>query len=101
MNASVTKVLTVPIEHPSYAGHFPDAPLLPGSALLALILSTLPAPCRRLDRVKLLSPTRPGERLTLTLAPGQGQGLVRFVCYRHDETLVCSGLAQVDLGSPG
>jgi 3-hydroxyacyl-[acyl-carrier-protein] dehydratase len=100
MTARAIKILDVPIADPSYAGHFPDQPLLPGSALLALILSLLPGPCRRLDRVKLVSPTRPGERLTVELLPGRRPGLIRFACYRQDETLVCSGLAQVTPGIP-
>jgi len=95
MTGFLTRTLTIPREHPSYAGHFPGTPLLPGSALLALILSTLPAPCRRLDRVKLVSPTRPGEALRLEVAPGRQPTLLRFTCYRHDKTLVCSGEAQI------
>lgn len=78
MNIPRSQVLHIPLAHPSYAGHFPGAPLLPGSVLLSLILEKLPAPCRELDRVKLMSPTRLGECLTLDLARGQAPIGSRF-----------------------
>ncbi|MEO7335086.1 MAG: hypothetical protein ABIV63_00775 [Caldimonas sp.] len=61
-------------DHPSFAGHFPGRPLLPGAMLLAEILEAVLAdPARvdlvgpepRLAAVKFLAPVGPGAMLTL------------------------------------
>jgi 3-hydroxymyristoyl/3-hydroxydecanoyl-(acyl carrier protein) dehydratase len=61
--------LSIPADHPAYAGHFPGRPLLPGVALLAEVLEAalrspqLTArigPSPRLARVKFLAPITPG-----------------------------------------
>lgn len=62
---------TVPLDHPSFAGHFPGAPILPGVVLLDTALQTIgEAHGVALDRceistVKFLHPARPGEALTI------------------------------------
>jgi 3-hydroxyacyl-[acyl-carrier-protein] dehydratase len=63
--------LHIPVDHGSFAGHFPGLPILPGAVLLDEALHAI-ALERRLDltqwqiaSVKFLSPVRPGDALAL------------------------------------
>jgi len=63
--------LTLPAEHPAFAGHFPGVPILPGVLLLdeavhaAEQSGQLPARRWRIGTAKFLKPVSPGETLTL------------------------------------
>jgi len=63
--------LSVPVDHPAYAGHFPGQPILPGVVLLDLALHRLAASegltekAGRLQAAKFPSPVWPGEALQL------------------------------------
>jgi 3-hydroxyacyl-[acyl-carrier-protein] dehydratase len=64
----------VPVDHPSFAGHFPGRPILPGVLLLAEVMEALrelgdgsaAAGCE-IASAKFLSPVGPGAELTITL----------------------------------
>ena len=88
--------LTIGVEHPALAGHFPGAPIVPGvvlldAALRAVELDPATATTRwRISTAKFLSPVRPGEELTLgheSLADGS----LRFTISR-DGRLVAHGV---------
>jgi len=93
MRVEVT--LCVAPDHPSFAGHFPGAPILPGVVLLdAAVYAATQALCTPADggersssicqvaSVKFLSPVRPGETLTIVFA-GSASANLRFDIESH------------------
>lgn len=66
--------VSIPLDHPAFAGHFPGQPLLPGVSLLSEVLEAVlrdPAlaaqvgTAPRLGAAKFLSPVRPGSTLSI------------------------------------
>lgn len=62
--------LAVPTDHPAYEGHFPGAPVLPGAALLDVVITALEGATGgprlwRVTVVKFVGAVRPGEPLEL------------------------------------
>ncbi len=87
----------VEVDHPAFAGHFPGHPLLPGVALLSLVMASLAKqPLLRgrlgqtpsIEQVKFLSPVGPGEQVRVRLRE-QGAG-VAFECL-CDERVAARG----------
>lgn len=78
-------------EHPVFAGHFPDAPLVPGSMLLDLVLRAWGSPCARVPEVKFLKPVLPGETVVVHFTPVVRGSGCRFAC-EVDGHPVCSGV---------
>jgi 3-hydroxyacyl-[acyl-carrier-protein] dehydratase len=83
----VTRILLrLPADHPSFEGHFPGNPIVPGAVLLDEILHAIArargqsATAWLVKSAKFLRPVRPGDELEmeLTAAPG---GAIRFHCH--------------------
>jgi 3-hydroxyacyl-[acyl-carrier-protein] dehydratase len=88
--------LSIPANHPAYAGHFPGQPVLPGVVLLDATLQALERAGHghtgswEINNAKFQSIVRPGEELTLqheTLPDGS----VRFAIRTADRA-VASGM---------
>jgi 3-hydroxymyristoyl/3-hydroxydecanoyl-(acyl carrier protein) dehydratase len=73
----------VPTDHPAFAGHFPDHPILPGVVLLDAVLELITRSGGvALDRcevtsVKFLGPARPGDELLIRHEKSSG-GAISF-----------------------
>jgi 3-hydroxymyristoyl/3-hydroxydecanoyl-(acyl carrier protein) dehydratase len=89
--------LHIAADHPAFAGHFPGRPVLPGAALLALVMQALPerpllaarlGSAPRIDNAKFLAPVGPGARLRLRL---QEQGSAVAFEVAHDSAVVARG----------
>ena len=60
--------LHVPRDHPSFAGHFPGQPVLPGVVLLSMVMEALQSrlpTTAQIDQAKFLAPVLPGDTLAL------------------------------------
>ena len=97
---TVTLSREVPADHPSFAGHFPGQPLLPGALILSEVreaMASVPALVARLGAsptlaaAKFLAPVGPESTLNIELQPESGAaGGVRFEV-RCGDVLVASG----------
>ena len=89
--------LRVADDHPAYAGHFPDAPILPAVVLLAEAIAAIeaatgvPAPRWTLAQAKFPRAVTPGTPLTLT-HEGTAGGGVRFEIRSADGTVASGSL---------
>lgn len=100
--------LQIPQEHPSYAGHFPGQPIVPGVVLLDLVLQAAEAlsdwpgqPDGPLDIpvCKFVQTVRPGATLALALSAGANPGALNFRL-QQDSQLVASGSLRRTAVSP-
>ena len=95
--------VSVPTDHPAFAGHFPSRPLLPGVVLLSEVMEALerhPALKHALGHeptievAKFMSPVGPGESLRIVLSacsptlPRASAGEAPATC-RVDFTVSC------------
>jgi len=91
-------VIRISPQHPSLPGHFPGHPVVPGVVILEEVIAGI----RQLDpelvvaglpAVKLSSPLKPGEPLTITIERA-GAGEMEFRCRVADRS-IASGIMQI------
>jgi 3-hydroxyacyl-[acyl-carrier-protein] dehydratase len=83
-------LITAPLKHPSYSGHFPGQPVVPGVVLLDLIVATLGRGAPRvLDQVKFHRAVMPGESFTLRISSSGPK--VGFRCLHTDASVIAEG----------
>ncbi|GGA37201.1 acyl-CoA synthetase [Dyella nitratireducens] len=91
-----TLALLVPRDLVYFAGHFPQAPVLPGVVQIAwaLALATprfgTPARCKRMEALKFQRLLRPGDRVELMLRYDTGRQTLHFA-YRDGDKAYSSG----------
>jgi 3-hydroxymyristoyl/3-hydroxydecanoyl-(acyl carrier protein) dehydratase len=85
---------SIPADHPSLAGHFPGAPIVPAVVVLDEVAAAL-AKWRPeveiigIEMAKFLAPVRPGQALTILFeADTEAAGHVDVTCRIDDRTLV-------------
>jgi 3-hydroxyacyl-[acyl-carrier-protein] dehydratase len=93
--------LTIPADHPAYAGHFPGRPILPGVVLLDAVLHALAmqhgieVESGQFKSAKFHSPVQPGEALILHYTEAPSGGLrfeIRCMDNHGGERSVASGV---------
>jgi len=102
----MTLKLQIPVDHPSFAGHFPGQPIVPGAMLLDEIMQVATRQMPGWDHAlkpgiiipvcKFLRPVSPGATLELTLSPGLQPGLLNFKLQQAGQ-----GVASGSLSLPG
>ena len=92
----LTLELQVPPELAYFAGHFPQAPVLPGAVQVAWALALAaqrlgtPARCRQMEALKFQRLLRPGDRVQLSLRYDMARQKLYFA-YRRGDTAYSSG----------
>ena len=96
--------IAVPAEHPSFAGHFPGRPIVPGALLLDWIVAAVLKQSKaslRLAAVpvaKFLRPVAPGELLRLSWQMYEKVARAPFFLARADGARVVEGTLNFDAG---
>src|ERR1700682_4437051 len=88
--------IEIPRDHPSFAGHFPKFPVLPGAVLLDAALQVIQRERGidltqwRIASVKFLDVVRPGDTRPWQQTAPRPSGLIRFTV-RVADRMVASG----------
>jgi 3-hydroxyacyl-[acyl-carrier-protein] dehydratase len=95
--------LDIPADHPSFAGHFPKFPVLPGAVLLDEVLQVIQRERRidltqwRIASAKFLAAVRPGDSLRLEHSLAR-VGLINFTIRSADQTVASGSLSNAPTG---
>lgn len=88
---------TIPVDHPAFAGHFIDMPILPGVVLLDMVIAMMADDKLinlnhyKISSVKFLSPAKPGERLIFEYNLSD-KGLINFTILSNNRKIAAGSL---------
>lgn len=91
----------VPQDHPAFAGHFIDMPIVPGVVLLDRMIQIM-ADAKQVDpshykinSVKFLSPAKPGDQLTFEQSTSS-KGTLNFNIVTPDRKIATGSILPLD-----
>ena len=94
----------IPPDHPSLAGHFPDAPIVPGVVVLDEVVAAL-AEWRQdsqltgIPSVKFIGPIKPGQSFVVGFnSTNTAENQIDFCC-RLDRRVVVEGRLEISCGA--
>jgi len=96
--AAMHSSIEIPVDHPSFADHFPKFPVLPGAVLLDEVLQIIQRDRGidleewRIASAKFLDAVRPGDVLTLEHEAPKS-GLIRFTVRAANRTVANGSLS--------
>jgi 3-hydroxyacyl-[acyl-carrier-protein] dehydratase len=91
--------LEISADHPAFAGHFPNFPVLPGAVLIDEALKVIEQACGidltqwHISSAKFLAPVRPRDRLVVEHG-APAEGLIRFSIQGDKRTVASGTLSQ-------
>ena len=94
----------IPADHPSLAGHFPGAPIVPGVVVLDEVAAAL-AEWRKESRligvtsVKFIAPIKPGQSFVIGFDSTNTAGNQIDFCCRLDGRVVVEGRLEISCGA--
>lgn len=94
-----TASLTIPVDHPAFAGHFPGMPIVPGVVLLDEAMHAIADAIGhdgawQIGSVKFLSPLGPGAHVVIE-HEAQAGGAIRFDIRAGERHIVSGSITPV------
>jgi 3-hydroxyacyl-[acyl-carrier-protein] dehydratase len=94
----------IPADHPSLAGHFPGAPIVPGVVVLDEVVAALTEQRKGsqligIPFVKFLAPIEPGQSFTIVFDAGERPGNQIDFCCRVEGRVVVEGRLEISSGA--
>jgi 3-hydroxyacyl-[acyl-carrier-protein] dehydratase len=102
MNFETSRV--IPADHPSLAGHFPGAPIVPGVVVLEEVAAALAewrTDCRLtgIASVKFIAPIKPAQSFSVAFTSTNTAGNPIDFCCRVDGRMVVEGRLEISCGA--
>jgi SAM-dependent methyltransferase/3-hydroxymyristoyl/3-hydroxydecanoyl-(acyl carrier protein) dehydratase len=91
---------TIRADHPSLAGHFPDAPIVPGVVILDEVISALVERHKNcqvagIRAVKFVLPLRPEQQFTICIAAAEEAETEVDFCCRFEDRVIAEGRLEI------
>ena len=90
------KSVTISFDHPAFVGHFPGNPILPGVAILDIVVTAYSAEVFGISVAKFLNTVAPGDTLTVDISNSKN-GSAEFAVKRGND-MICEGRLITEAG---